>query len=550
MRVMRGLTTAIVVSASLLGCSSAGTDEPPTLEVLTPLRGTTADTHDITVTGTTSASKVTVNGVDAIVQKDGTFSATLVVDDGITLIETHAFNSPGGAAGRGDADIRDVRAVMAGSLSPTDGSIGGPIAARVGTDGFAKVGTALAATAQALDWQALGVSMNPILDQSGCNSVKLDIQELRVGTIGVGLTPAADAIDTVVTIDDVYVKLKANFRAVCISGSTTIQVRSSRAHVTGALGLNAAGGKLAATLPSSSVQLDGFSIDVSGVPGAIESLVKGEARKAAEKALNNVIKAQVPSKASEALGGLLAQPLETAILDQATRFTITPSQVTIGADGMVAVVDAKVRVTGGEGGMFVSTPTPIDAMTWQGDDLGLALADDVVNQLLSGMWATGAIAPTLSLDGPAGILGAVLDPDARSLEVDMMLPPVVRANNGVVELAVGDLILSARNESGVEVQSFALSLTTTLTAAPTASGAVSVTLGAPVVRAQPVKLSETSDTSGEQLEGIVNGAWGLVGNLIGDAMGNLPLPAVAGISMGGPSVTGQRGFLVVDVPIQ
>ncbi|MBA2539591.1 MAG: hypothetical protein H0V17_08150 [Deltaproteobacteria bacterium] len=537
---MRGLK-AILLSATFAACSSAGADEPPTLEILTPERGTTADTHDITVTGKTSASKVTINGVDAIIQNDGTFSATLTVDDGITLIETHAV--------RGSADIRDVRAVMAGSLSPTDGSIGGPIAARVGSDGFVKVGAALAATAQALDWQALALGMNPIYDTSGCNSAKIDIQELRVGTIGVGLTPAAGAIDTAVTIDDVFVKMKVNFRAVCISGSTTATVRSSRAHINGDLALAAAAGKLTAALPSSSVQLDGFSLDVSGVPGAIESLIKGEVRKAAEKALNNVVKQQVPPKASEALGGLLAQPLNANILDKATTFTITPSSVDIDADGLVATVDAKVRVAGGEGGMFVSTPMPIDSMQWQGNDLGLALADDVVNQLFSGLWATGAITPTISLDGPAGILGAVLDSNARSLKIDMMLPPVVRAQDGVLDLAIGDLILSARDESGVEVQSFALSLTTTLAASPGASGAIAVTLGTPVVRAQPLKLSEDSDTSGEQLEGLVNGAWGLVGSMIGDAMGTLPLPAIAGISMGGPSVTGQRGFLVVDVPI-
>jgi hypothetical protein len=537
---MRGYAIGFVFGA-LAACSSAGADDPPTLEVLTPERGTTADTHDITVTGRSNASTVSVNGVAATVQNDGTFAVTLTVDDGITLIETHAV--------RGDTDIRDVRAVMAGTLSPTDGSVSGPIAARVGAEGFTKVGTALAATAQALDWQALALGMNPVYDTSGCNSAKIDIQELRVGTIGIGLTPTAGAIDTAVTIDDVFVKMKVNFRAVCISGSTTATVRSSRARIDGDLALAAAGGKLTAALPSSSVALDGFSLDVSGVPGAIESLVKGEVRKAAEKALNNVIKDQVPSKAGDALGGLLAQPLDTNILDKATIFTITPSTVEIGPDGLVAAVDARVKVTGGEGGMFVSTPMPLDAMDWQSNDLGLALADDVVNQLFSGLWATGAITPTISLDGPAGILGAVLDPDARSIKIDMMLPPVVRANDGVLELAIGDLILSARNESDVEVQSFAMSLTTTLAASPSASGSISVTLGTPVVRAQPLKVSETSDTSGEQLEGIVNGAWGLVGNMIGDAMGNLPLPAIAGISMGGPSVTGQRGFLVVDVPI-
>lgn len=539
---MRGIAIVLFSGAVSTACSSAGTDEPPTLEILTPERGTLADSSSVTVTGRSNASKVTVNGQEAIVQKDGTFETTLQVDSGITLIETHAV--------RGDIDIRDVRAVMAGELSPTDGSISGPIAARITADGFNKVGGALAATAQALDWQALALSMNPIYDSSGCNSAKIDIQELRVGTIGVGLTPKAGTVGAGVTIDDVFVKMKINFRAVCIGGSTTATVRSSRAHINGDLALAASGGKLSASLPASSVQLDGFSLDVSGIPGAIESLVKGEARKAAEKALNNVIKQQVPAKAGDALGGLLAQPINANLLGNATAFTITPASVVIDADGLVAAVDAKVLVTGGEGGMFVSTPMPLDAMAWGQGDIGLALADDVVNQLLSGLWATGAITPTVKLEGPLSVLSAILDGNTTALKLDMKLPPMVRANNGLLELAVGDLILSARDANDVELQSFALSLTTTLSAGPGSNGAIAVTVGEPTVRAQLLKQSETDDTTGEQLEGIVDGAWGLVGNMMGDALGSMPMPAVAGMQLGAPALQGQRGFLVVDVPIQ
>ena len=539
---MRGIAILLFSAAVIPACSSAGTDEPPTLEVLTPERGTQSDSSTVRVTGRANASKVTVNGTEAILQKDGTFEATLDVADGITLIETHAI--------RGDIDLRDVRAVMAGSLSPTDGSISGPIAARVGADGFMKVGGALAATAQALDWQALALGMNPVYDSSGCNSAVINIQELSVGTIGIGLTPKSGAVGAGVTIDDVYVKMKINFRAVCIGGSTTAVVRSSRAHINGDLALAASNGKLAATLPSSSVQLDGFSLDVSGVPGAIESLVKGEARKAAEKALNNVIKQQVPAKAGDALGGLLAQPINTNLMGHATAFTITPSSVVIDDNGLVAAVDGKVLVSGGEGGMFVSSPMPLDTMAWGDGDIGLALADDVVNQLLSGLWATGAITPTVQLEGPLAVLSAVLDSNTTALKLDMKLPPMVRANNGVIELAVGDLMLSARDSNDVELQSFALSLTTTLAATPGASGNIAVTLGEPTIKAQVIKQSATEDTTGEQLEGIVDGAWGLVGNMLGDTIGAMPMPAVAGIQIGAPALKGEQGFLVVDVPVQ
>jgi hypothetical protein len=539
---MRGIAIALLSVSAASACSSSASDEPPSLEVLTPERGTLSDSSTVRVTGIANASKVVVNGTEAIVQKDGTFEATLNVEDGITLIETHAI--------RGDVDIRDVRAVMAGTLSPTDGSISGPIAARVGVEGFNKVGGALASTAQALDWQTLATSMNPIYDSSGCNSAVINIEELSVGTIGIGLTPHSGAVAAGVTIDDVYVKMKVNFRAVCIGGSTHAVVRASRANINGDLALNAKGGKLDASLPASSVALDGFSLDISGVPGAIESLVKGKVREAAEKALNNVIKDQVPPKANEALGGLLAQSLNANLLDHNAAFTITPSSVVIDDTGMIAAVDTKVLVTGGEGGMFVSSPMPLDSMAWGEGDVGLALADDVVNQLFSGLWATGAITPTVKLEGPLAVLSAILDGNTKSIKLDMKLPPMVRANNGVIELAVGDLILSARDESDTELQSFALSLTTTLTAAPNTAGSIGVQLGEPTIRAQVIKQSPNEDTTGEQLEGLVDGAWGLVGNMLGDTLAGVPMPSVAGMQVGAPALKGQQGFLLVDVPLQ
>ncbi len=551
-RTMRGIaivlasTLASTVVSTLVACSSsAGDDQAPTLEITSPERGTTADTHDITVTGRVTDDgpvTVNVNGVDAPVNADGTFSVNLTVDDGITLLETHALDKAGN-------DARDVRAVLAGDLSPTDGATAAPIGAHVGAGGFQKVGTALGAYAQSMDWNALAQGMNPVYSSSGCNSATIDITSLTVGAVRVNLTPKADAVTANVAIDNVDVKFHVKFKAVCIGGSTNAEVRSSTAHVDGDLALGVDNGALAASLPSSTVQLDGFSLDISGVPGAIESLVKGKVREAAEKAINNAIKSQIPPMASDALGGLLAQPVQTTILDRDTAFTITPADVSITDQGMIAAVDTKILVTGGEGGMYVSSPTSLSNMTWS-DDLGVAVADDVLNQLLSGLWASGATTLDLSLDGPAGILAAVLDPDARQVSLDLLLPPVVRANNGNLELAIGDAILSVQDGTGAEVQRFALSLTTSLTAMPTASGNLSVTVGEPNVKAQVLMEQDPGITTSDKLEGIVNGAWGLVGGLVSDALGNLPLPSVAGISLGAPSIAGQDGFLVLDVPLQ
>jgi hypothetical protein len=546
---MRGIALAMVVFG--FACSSApeGEDAPPTLEVFTPDRGTTSEGHDVTVTGRVtddkSGVKVTVNGIAATVAKDGTFTAPLTVDDGVSIIETHAIDSS-------DQDVRDVRAIMAGTLSPTDGTASNTIAARVGTTGFTKLGNMLAGLAQALDWKSLALAMNPVYDSSGCNSAKIDIQDLTVGAIAVALTPADGTLGIHVSIDNVYVKMHADFRAVCISGSTTVEVRSTRAHVKGDLAVSTAGGTLSATLPTSTVTLDGFSLDINNVPGAIESLIKDEARKAAEKALNKAVQDQVPAQASEALGGLLAEPISTDLLGHATQFTMTPTAVTLTPDGLTVGVDTKLHVTGGEGGLFVSSPSTLTPTVWQSTDLGIALDDDLLNQLFSSLWATGALSQALSLDGDASILTALLDDDAKSIDLEMKLPPAVRASNGVLELAIGDLILHVKDASNTEIQTFALTIITSLSAAPSSTGQIAVTLGTPTIKAQVLAQTEVVDRplTSSQLEGIVSGAWGLVGGLVGDALVGLPLPTVNGLSLGGPSLAGREGFLVVDVPIQ
>jgi hypothetical protein len=85
-------------------------------------------------------------------------------------------------------------------------------------------------------------------------------------------------------------------------------VRSSKAHIDGDLGLAVSAGKLTTSLAGAAVRLDGFSIDVGGVPGAIESLLKGEARKAAENALTKAVRDNVPPMANQALANLTAKP--------------------------------------------------------------------------------------------------------------------------------------------------------------------------------------------------------------------------------------------------
>ena len=535
----------------VIGCSSQpGTDLPPTLEITSPQRGTTVQGDSVEVSGVVTDDHdprnvtVVINGLAVTPGKDGTFTATVPVAAGISILETHATDSAG-------SDVRDVRAVLAGELGTSDGTKAAPVGARVGAAAFGKLGHAFAQTIKAMDFTALAQTMNPVYDNGGCLGATIDITSLTISNAGVALVPKTNALDTAVTLDNVVVKLHANFKVACIGGSTNITVKSSRAHIDGDLGVAVANGKLTTSLAGAAVTLDNFSIDIGGVPGAIESLLKGQARTAAENALTRAVRDKVPPMANQALAGLTAKPLSANLLGHMTKLTVAPAQVQLLADGLFFAVETKVLVTGGEGGMYASAPAPMSASLMHSTGVGVAVADDLVNQLFSGLWAAGGIDQTVQIDGRLAVLGALLDDDAKSLGISLALPPTVTGEGADLALSVGDLMISVKDASGAEIQKLALSVKTTLSAQPSQTGALLLQIGQPKLYAQVLAQTDVVDRplTAEQVEGIVGGAWGLVGGMAGSALETLQLPSVGGLELGTPSIEGRAGYVFADVPV-
>ncbi|MGN6105285.1 MAG: hypothetical protein ACTHU0_09295 [Kofleriaceae bacterium] len=541
--------TRVALASALLGLGLAGCaansdgDAPPTLEITSPQRGTFTSDDAITVTGRVRDEgpvQLSINGTEVVPAADGSFTATIPVAPGIAFLETRAVDRAGQA-------VRDVRAVLTGDQAPTDGSEPAPIGARAGTEALGKIGDAIATAAEAIDFTAAVKAMNPVYENTGCLGAKIDVTSVALSNIDLALTPKAGAITTAVSIDNVVVKMHANFKVACVGGSTNITVRSSKARIRGDLGVAIRGSKLATSLAGTTVALDGFSIDVGGVPGAIEDLLKNKAREAVENSLTNVIRDRVPPMANDALAGLIARPFDAAILGKQTRIAVAPSAIEVSPSGLFVAVETRLSVEGGEGGTFASTPAPLaPSLLASAAGLGVAVADDAANQLLAGLWAAGAFDLSLPIDA-VGPVAALLDDDARTLEVRLSLPPTA-TTEGAAELAIGDLIVTTRDAAGAEVQRLALSVRTEVSAVPSA-GKLALTLGAPEVHAQVLLQSDAVDRplADEQVEGIVTGVWGLVGNMASDALGKLPMPAVGGVQLGAPTVEGRDGFLVADV---
>ncbi len=551
MRIMKRVVTAaaLLLTGSLVACSSAGSDAggtgtEPTLEITSPVRGSFSEQESVVVTGKVSPSsaRVTVNGLDIVPSTDGSFSAAVTLGSGLGFVETHAIV--------GSKDIRDVRAVLAGSVTATDGTVVAPVAARADAAALKAIGKAIGNTAEHIDFNAAVMAMNPVYNNTGCLGAVVDVTSVSMSNIDVALVPLTGSLDTKVTLDNVVVKAHVHFRAACIGGNTDVTLKSTHAHIDGNLAVALASGAIKTALPAAAVTLDGFTVDASGIPGVIEDLLKSSVKNAVANALTSVIKAKVPALADSTLAGLVSRPLSPMLFGHAVSLSLQPSSLTLSPTGLYVAVDTKIVVAGGEGGMFISTPSDASPSMMQGSGLSIALAANVANQMFSGLWATGAIDQTV----PASAIGpgaAFLDDDVATLDIHLSLPPMVTATGNDLTLAIGDLIMTGRDTAGHEVQTIALSVKSTLAAAPGSDGKIVLTMGTPDIRAQVLLQSEAVDNklSGSDFEGVISGAWGFITPMANEALGKLPMPTLAGVQIGTPSLAGQGGFVVAAMPL-
>lgn len=538
---------SFAVCLVLAGCGASASDIiPPTLEVSSPDRGTLSQDGAVTVTGTAKGGKglhLTVNGTDTPINADGTFSAALTLPPGMDIVETHLTDAAGN-------DLRDVRAVLTGELATADGSVAAPVGARAGTAALTGLGNTIANVAGDIDYTTAAKALNPIYNNDGCLGAVINITDVGLSDVHVALTPKDKALATDVTLDNVVVHLKASFKVACIGGSTTITLKASKAHVKGDLGVSVSGGKLVTALPNAAVTLDGFSLDIGGIPGALEDLVRGKVQDGVQGALTSVVRSKVPPIASSTLAQLLAKPYSADVLGHTVSAKVTPTHASVDLAGLYVAVDTNLTVEGGESGMYVASPSPIDESVMStSTGFGLAIAGDGVNQLLSGMWAAKALDQSVAVS-TLPVLGAILDPQATNVALQLKLPPTLNVGDDL-QLALGDAIIDVKDASGTTLQQMALSVSSTLKAGPTQSGKLSIDLGTPTIFAQVLAQSdnEAKQLTDEQVEGLAQAMWSVVGPAAASALTKLPMPSLDSVQLGEPKISANAGFIVGDIAV-
>jgi hypothetical protein len=539
----------LIATTLLAACTSAPSivPEPPVLQVTSPERSLIQDhAGQLVVTGTvapnstgTAVSKVMVNNVPAVVGADGSFTAVIDVKAGATLIHTEATDEAGGKA-------TDTRSVEAGELRAPGTQIDNAITAALSTEAFAKLGNAAGPLIKQTNMAALLAPMQPMMhsgDEDGedCLFARLFVDNLTMTDAKIELTPVDGGLSFYAELDGLDVPGHVRYAAACVSGSNTVDVSATRVSIAGTLLVTPNGMGFDTQLVDQDVQLSGLHISASGLPGAIldilpmDSVIQYVAPKAAEMFMNPMM-----NKALGALGG----PKQLTVLGKTIDVEVVPSDITFTSTGGLVTLNTKMLIEGTEGSKgFVFTDNGIPTMN-PGQGMQIGLADDLANELLSQVVATGLL--TLDMPTAAGSFDTT--------HVEMTSPPMISADpaDGQMRLILPDMMATFMSH-GQPVGRAAINGKVELEIVPSASNdyAVSLQLGTPEVEVDVVgDVANQTRFADDDLETAVKITLDGQISSLSALLGSIPLPAMAGLQMKDLSIGADDGYVMMKGTLQ
>jgi hypothetical protein len=541
---MRNLLTFATGLTLLAACTDGPgvLQDPPVLTITSPMRSLMqGSAGKLMVTGTAAPNtqgvvvqKVMVNGVQATLNPDGTFSAQIEIQPGGSLIHTVATDAKGTTA-------TDTRSVEAGELRTPGQSIASGIAAALSTQAFAKISDAGSALMKAEDFTKLLAPMQPMLNTGGsCLGAKAYVDSLTITDAHLSLVPVDGGLMFSVELDGVDVKAHADYHVACIGGSDTFEITADAVLVSGTLDV-APNGMMGftTTLMNPNVNLTNLNVSASGLPGAILDLID----------MNGLISSAVSKGAEMFMGpmmnkalGALAGPKMVNLLGKQVEFQISPSNIDFTSAGGLIALDTQIQIQGTQNAKFVFTPNGTPAMD-PGMGLQIGLADDLANDMLAQITSLGL----LNLSMPTN--GGTFD----SAQMTATSPPMISADpaDGKMRLILPDMKV-VFSQAGTPVASAALNAKIDLSVSPANNGyAVAISLGKPEVDVDTTNdiPNETRFTNADLGKAVQAGLDGQIAS-ISALLGGVPLPAMAGLQLTNLSVGGDQGYVMVKGDLQ
>jgi hypothetical protein len=540
-----GLLVASALGAAAAACGSGPgqTKEPPILHVTSPARSQVlGQAGSLTVSGTAlpgddgdPIAKVLVNGVEAAVRSDGSFSAAVDLAPGETLIQTVAKNESGATA-------TDTRAVQAGPLMPVGSNVPRAVAAALSADAFARLSAAAGPIIKGIDIPSLIAPLQPMLGVgSGSTGVQLFVDNVKFFDIKIALAPVQGGLAFSATIDELDVPAHVRYALFGASVEDPLEVTADRIVVAGTLQVTPAGmSGFRTKLVNPAVKLTNFALHNEPI---IDTIIdKLDLQNTIQTILARVAELLMGPLVNQALGAL-AGPQTLPVLGHALTMQVAPSAVSFTPEGGLVEIDMKALLAGSESSPgFISTASGSPGMDPTfGFQLGLA--DDLANQLLAELTAVGAL--DLSVPQDVGVFDTV--------QIQMTLPPMINADasDGAMRLMLGDMFATFTSH-GTPVGKAAINARVDLKISPgPGSGSVALQLGVPELHVDTLDdIPNTTGLSGPDLANATAVGLGAQIDAISQLLVAIPVPSIAGLQFRNLSLSGDEGYVLVSGQLQ
>ena len=535
---------------------------PPRLTILSPPPDSIVEGTTVTITGRAEDDEgpvtVTLDGDRVTVGPDGTWTWTGTLDPG-----AHRFRFV--ARDGGGHEVTAWTALLAGDFASAGTPVEQALAVHASRAALAEVGRGAGAILAAQDFDPMLQALNPVYEDFWG---EVEIRGEDHGAIHVTLEPLDGALRAVVRMESVSVRFFVDLEIVGGVGGS-ISFGAITLDLT--LGLGAADGMLQATPGATSIAIEDFRFDISGVPGVIENIdvVRDAVRDKVQEGLESGVSGALPGAITDAVASLPSEH-QLDLLGAPVTLATPWHSLLLTPDGLDAAVNLSARAVMpmvGRGSVRYLRVGSHGGPPLGGSDLGVAVSVDALNALLAESWAGGALrrridavpfsdsaslqVRQLAILAPG--IGRGLPPESPvAVEIDAALPPVATIEGGGVRMACADarVRLLAADAGGMEQELLSLSIAFGATLVPRAGVAELVLDVADIeISGDAVGPSPSGFPRGERLDALLEE---LLASRVSGLLGTdgIRLPSLYGFVIDAPTLTAADGYLALQGSIR
>ncbi len=524
----------------------------PIIVVDSPLRGTMTEDGLVLVTGQVSdegsgVAQVDINGQRAELAADGSFTASVSLEHGITMLESVVVDNAGNQSD-------DLRAILNGPMVPQGTPVLNAIIAKVNTKTLGVLEASVETLVESVDFGQVAQPLNPLVDVgNSCAGVEVDLDTAEKSQVTMALVPTDNGIEVEVVMHDLDVDMTADYSIGCFGGGASggVNISASSARATALLDVSIdAGGNIQVDLSNLNTSFVDFDLDVGGIPEIIVNLFNGTVESKVRGILEDQVRTLVPSTGEEFLAEFTRASWSVPVLSDTLNFSVAPTSVEISQEGIALRVEANTEFASVQGASYLSSPRPPPMTGTNDQGLNVGIADDLGNQLLASLWASGMLESNIQplLVEP---MQALFGDTATDIRVDLSLPPVITTDpaSDAVRLSIGDLLVYVGDGTNTLVE-FAISADIDL-AVTNEGGSLKLTTDAARVYGKLIELSSqvTLNVNDDTVAAIAELAIREISGQSDGLLDALPIPSFGAIMLGLPTVRAADGYLMLDAEI-